>query len=88
MPWVCPVCGREFGILGALKRHFMRAHNDGRYCYVCGRKFRKLASHAVSQDDDYHLALAYLVSKSANHRMPDRVHRAVYRVLWVDDVED
>lgn len=82
MPWVCPICGKSYEMIGNLKKHFLRVHNDGRYCFVCGKEFKRVISHVVQQDDDMHLAFGFLLSTPSNNRYPQRVKEAVERVLW------
>ena len=85
MPWVCFVCGKRFNLLCNLKKHFMRTHYDGRYCFICGREYSRVVLHAAKQSDDAHLAFAFLISTPHNNRFPKRVKEAVERVLWEED---
>lgn len=85
MPWMCPVCGKSYDRICDLKRHFLRMHYDGRYCFVCGREYSRVVLHAAKQSDDAHLAFAFLISTPRGNRFPKRVREAVERVLWEED---
>jgi len=63
----------------------MREHYNGRYCFVCGREYSRVALHAAKQSDDAHLAFAFLISRPSNSRFSRRVREAVERVLWRED---
>jgi len=82
MVWVCPVCGKAFTMLWNLKKHFLRTHHDGSYCFVCGREYKKVALHAIKQTDDAHLAFSFLISRPSCNRFSKRVKEAVEKVLW------
>jgi len=88
MVWVCFVCRKRYDRLGNLKKHFTRTHSDGNYCFVCGKEFKRVVSHAALQKDDEHLAFAYLISTPSCNRFSKRVRAAVERVLWVEEVGD
>jgi uncharacterized Zn-finger protein len=64
----CPICGRTFKTLGALKAHFnghpeAMASAASRACPVCGRRFptqRSRDNHACRRRDEAHVVWSVL----------------------------
>ena len=47
----CPLCGRRFERLWALKTHINKKHRHNGKCPVCGRKCKDLSKHAWDRAD-------------------------------------
>jgi len=73
-PW--PDCDRTFPSLSRLKSHFRQVHWPCPFCPVCGATrsphageftYEKVFRHVCHTFDEYHRALAYLVSRNRHH---------------------
>ncbi|MUM63700.1 hypothetical protein D1867_00150 [Acidianus infernus] len=60
MGFNCPVCGKAFGSMTGLRKHFRKNHSNLDRCPVCNKKVNNLAKHVMRMKDEDHQVLWYL----------------------------
>ena len=89
----CPICGSITNSVHALKTHFSHKHGDSnwRYCPICGKKVKKLATHCVRKyilsDCKEHLALYYLISLYRSNGLVKKAKVVAEEVYKVNEAE-
>jgi len=61
----CPFCGAEFKSLQSLKIHISKKHSL-EVCPVCGKRCKKLGSHAGNKKDEEHQKLYAIIGARRN----------------------
>lgn len=70
----CPVCG-EHVPFDKLRNHYMSKH-DTSYCYICNKRFKILAQHCSFKNDEDHLILYYLASRTRYYQQLRKIKEA------------